>query len=46
MEGAAAAIFLQHNLLQYILAGNFGVGSFCADAHGLSSHLEVNFIPQ
>lgn len=46
MEGAAAAIFLQHNLLQYIFADNFGVGSFCADAHSLSSHLEVNFILQ
>lgn len=46
MEGAAGAIFLWHDLLQYIPAVNFGVSSFCDDAHSLISHLEVNFILQ
>lgn len=47
MEGAAAAaIFLQHEHLQYIPAGNFGASSFCDGAHSLISHLEVNFILQ
>lgn len=39
-------IFLQNDLLQYVPAGNFGVSSFCDDAHSLISHLEVNFILQ
>lgn len=46
MEGAAAAIFLQHERLQYIPAGNFGASSFCDGAHSLISRLEVNFILQ